>query len=162
MKVQDDDNPEVTSGPSSQAPVVPSAAHLAGTNPPYLGIANLADGAQTRADGAAQSVAAGAGGAAASPMVGPLSQGTTPVTTSRGVLRNYAFGELDNAKYAKLPPQARVIVKAAELLRDQQNNVFTAKDLTDESVKLGLTTRQLPERIIAYYLPRLRQEGFIL
>lgn len=136
MKVQDDD--------TATPPVVAPAAHLAGTNPPYLGIASLdpKPGEQQPGAGAAQPAPA--------------------VATTRGVLRNYAFGELKGELYAKLPPQARVIVKAAEVLRDQQNNVFTAKDLTDASVKLGLTTRQLPERIIAYYLPRLRQEGFIL
>ena len=84
----------------------------------------------------------------------------------KGVLRSYAYtrdamDDVDfQVKFAKLPPQARLIVRAAEQLHNEQGP-FTNKDLTDSTVKLGLQTRQLPERIIGYYLPRLRQEGFI-
>jgi len=62
---------------------------------------------------------------------------------------------------ASLPLQARVICQAAGNLVAKGVDKFTAKDLTAEAVTCGLVTRQLPERIIAYYLPELKRRGIV-
>lgn len=105
--------------------------------------------------------------------VGPMRAARSPedrpkaaaaAVTKTGVLRTYVFvpeaasGEV----VAKLPLQARVIVTAAGNLVAEGYDKFTNKDLTDASVKAGLVTRQLPERIVAYYLPTLRGKGIVV
>lgn len=80
-----------------------------------------------------------------------------------GVLRTYEFVEsLPPSTTASLPLQARIIVQGARLLVTEGKLAFTAKDLTDAAVRQGLVTRQLPERIIGYYLPELRRRGLVL
>lgn len=80
-----------------------------------------------------------------------------------GVLRTYEFVEsLPPSTTASLPLQARIIVQGARLLVTEGKLAFTAKDLTDAAVRCGLATRQLPERIIGYYLPELRRRGLVL
>ena len=81
-----------------------------------------------------------------------------PRPFAKGMLRTYMVLPETNMTavvVAKLPPQARLIYFAAKTLPEN----FTGKDLTDAAVKAGLVTRQLPERIIQYYLPRLREDG---
>lgn len=87
---------------------------------------------------------------------------TSPVRNiSPGILRSYVFTQPEVLVTASLPPQARIIIKGAELLATEGKSSFTAKDLTDAAVRSGLVTRQLPERIIGYYLPTLRARGII-
>jgi hypothetical protein len=63
---------------------------------------------------------------------------------------------------SKLPPQARLIYTTAVQMTKAGKKTFSSKELTDETVKAGLVTRQLPERIINYYLPRLRADKLFI
>src|SRR3989304_3365611 len=85
---------------------------------------------------------------------------TPPVKNS---LTMYVFDpRVDHPEIiATLPLQARIICTAAGVLAARGVDKFTAKDLTAEAVQGGLVTRQLPERIIAYYLPELKRRGIV-
>ena len=57
-------------------------------------------------------------------------------------------------KPAKLPPQAQYVWYALAQLESG-----TVAEIAEKAVELGMTTRQDPERIVAYYLPTLRERG---
>ena len=59
-------------------------------------------------------------------------------------------------KPAKLPPQAQYVWYAIAQLESG-----TVAEIAAKAVELGLATRQDPERIVAYYLPMLRERGAI-
>lgn len=59
-------------------------------------------------------------------------------------------------KPAKLPPQAQYVYYAIATLESG-----TLAEIAEKAVSLGMQTRQDPERIVAYYLPTLRERGAI-
>ena len=59
-------------------------------------------------------------------------------------------------KPAKLPPQAQYVYYAIAQLESA-----TVEQIAERCIELGMQTRQAPERIVAYYLPTLRDAGVI-
>lgn len=94
----------------------------------------------------------------------PAPAKVAPATT-RSILKQYAVEDVrQDTQFlvAKLPPQARLIYQTAVKMTEAGKKTFSSKELTDETVKAGLVTRQLPERIINYYLPRLRADKLFI
>lgn len=61
---------------------------------------------------------------------------------------------------AKIPPQYRMLLAIME----DQYGIGTEIDrqaLVDVLVEGGLTTVQKPSQILAYYLPRMKEDGFV-
>lgn len=59
-------------------------------------------------------------------------------------------------KPAKLAPQAQYVFYALATLERG-----TVSELAAKATELGMVTRQDPERIVAYYLPTLRDAGAV-
>ena len=99
------------------------------------------------------------------PVANPFDSIPAPKSVVKLSLKQYAVENVTEATpfaVAKLPPQARLIYLVAVKMKEAGKLTFSSKELTDESVKAGLQTRQLPERIINYYLPRLRADKLFI